>query len=82
MVDDNGLDRTSGGFELETELLLNGGKERGNRRVGGSRRYLSAELAFIRSPLEVEVVSARQAGLVYDGTVEDGTLHHGYKVSH
>jgi hypothetical protein len=82
MIDNEGLDGTPGGLEAESELLLKGGEERCDARVGRRGRQVSAKLAFVRSPLEVEVVSAGQAGFVDDGAVEDGALQHGDEVSH
>lgn len=81
-IDHDGLDGCAGGFETEAKLLLNGGEEGCDRRIGSSRGDISAELRFVGSPLEIEIVTSGEPGFIDNRTVENRTLHHGYKVGH
>ena len=79
MVDDEGVSRRSDRFDLEAELLLDGGVEgwRGVSIFGGGRSGPGAELeelGLVGSPVEREVVAAGEAGMVDDGFVESGAL--------
>jgi hypothetical protein len=75
MVDYEDVHGRLGGFELETELLLNGGEEvRLGRAVDGLDGVEAAELRFVRGPGEIEIVSARQTRAIDDGPIESCTL--------
>ena len=64
MIDDQEFDRSSGGFELETELLLEG-VEYG--QSGGVGRGCAGDLV---NELETDVECARQVCPVEDGLVQ------------
>src|SRR5581483_8477116 len=64
VVDDENVDRAFGGFELEAELLLEGGEEIGRVVVVRGR-------SVVGSPLEIDVVHTGEAGFVDDVALDD-----------
>src|ERR1035437_870104 len=73
-VDYQRIHWSPGGNQSQAELILNRRKKWSGRCVRGGYWHLSAELSFVGSPLEIEIVSSLQSGLVHDRAVEDGTL--------
>ena len=82
MIDDQDLNGPFGRFEFQAELLLEGGEEIGifNRVVFPGTG--AAELGFVWSPCEVEVVAAREFGLIDDGAIQGCALEHGSQLGH
>lgn len=82
VVDDQRGDRTSRRIDLQPKLLLDCRKKRRAGGIGGSCGNFSAELGFVGRPLQIEIVSSAESGLVYHWTIENCALQHGDKFAH
>src|SRR5688572_346103 len=84
-IDDNHLDWRIHRFQLQTKLLLNGGKQAGKLCISRRRRYLQphpAELRLIRRPVQREVEAARQTSSIDYRPIKNVALHHADEVAH
>jgi len=71
-----------GGFEFEAELLLKAVKSGAIGASAGATGTSPPNCVFVGSPLQVEVESAGEVGLVDYGAVEHGALHEDGEVAH
>src|SRR3954453_20979565 len=80
-VDHQHVNGSSGGVELQAQLLLDGSKNRGSvwidrRQRGRARGCVAPPLRhLIRRPLQIKVVVAGETGLVDNGPVDEPGQH-------
>jgi hypothetical protein len=81
-VDDKCLNRSLRGFQFQAELLLKSRKKVRLRVFRGSLRQLPAELRFVGSSFQFEIVFSGKTGLIDYRAVEYGAIHRGGKLRH